>query len=91
MADLLKVDGTRETVTPRNGTDFQFVGEAYVYLDTDVIQVVPTNDGRLMLIDEEGKLKDGAQVNVAATALYKYGHADPIVGHALVCNPSEVR
>jgi hypothetical protein len=91
MAELLRADGTRETVTPKNGKTFEFKGEAYVMLDTDIIQIVPTNDGRIMLIDEEGKLRDHMQVNVAATALYRYGHADPIVGNALVCNTNEVQ
>lgn len=89
MAELIRVDGTRETVTPKNGTDFQFKGEAYDLLGTDMIQIVETIDGRIMLIDEEGKLKE-KPINVAATRLYKYREHDVIVGDALVCDSREV-
>ena len=49
-----------------------------------MIQICPTHDGRLLLVDEDGKMA-GKAVNVAATALYAYGAYDPIVGDAIVC------
>lgn len=89
MAELLKTDGTRTTITPKNGTDFTFE-ECYPLLGCDTIQIVETNDGRILLIDEEGKLKMNL-LNAAATALYQYGHLDPIIGHAIVCDSEQLR
>lgn len=92
MADLLRADGTREPVSPKNGVDFQFKGEAYDLIGTDMIEIVATRDGRMMLIDEEGKLK-GKPINAAATALYRYGlfryGGDVIVGDVIVCTSAE--
>ena len=53
------------------------------------IQIVETLDGRLMVLDEEGKLK-GFPLNQAATALYRFGGDDPIVGDVLVCGPERI-
>lgn len=89
MAEVIRANGTRETVTPKNGRSFRFVGEAYDLIGTDIIQIVRTNDRRIMLIDEEGKLKD-KPINVDASRLYEHGHIDPIVGDVLVCADSEV-
>jgi hypothetical protein len=89
MAELLRADGTRETITPKNGTDFQFKGEAYDLIGTDMIEIVPTHDGRILLIDENGKLKE-KPINVAASRLYRFNEHAVIVGDAIVCNDSEV-
>lgn len=45
-----------------------------------------TNDGYLMLIDEEGKLKDGPlSINCIASDLYGSDrHGDPIIGSAVI-------
>jgi hypothetical protein len=88
MAELLRADGTREMVAPKNGTSFEFIGEAYDLIGTDMIQLVATRDGRILMIDEEGKLKE-KPVNAAATALYRYGDLDQIVGDVLVCSSAE--
>ena len=53
------------------------------------IQIVQTRDGRLMVLDEEGKLK-GFPVNRVATGLYQHGAQDPIVGDVLVCNEGDI-
>lgn len=90
MALLIRTDGTVTEVSPLNGAHFQFVGEAYELLGTDMIQIVPTKDGRIMLVDEEGKLKD-KPINFRATALYEHGKYDVVVGTVLVCADTEVR
>lgn len=71
-AQILRADGTRETITPKNGQTFAFVGEAYNLIRATMIQICPTHDGRRLLVDEDGKMA-GKPVNVAATALYAYG------------------
>lgn len=90
MAKLIRVDGTVTEVQPKNGTDFQFVGEAYDLIGTDMIQIVGIGAGNIMLLDENGKNK-GKPFNHVATQLYPYGGLDPIVGDVLVCLESEVR
>jgi hypothetical protein len=89
QAQLLRTDGTRENITPHNGETFEFVGEAYDLIGAKMIQICETHDGRLLLVDEEGKLTD-KRVNVAATALYAYGATDPIVGDAIVCDTHQL-
>lgn len=57
------------------------------------IQVVPTNDGREMVLDEEGKLKENLVVNEKATALTRGVVADDdlIVGDVVVCDKGEIK
>ena len=88
-AQLISVDGTRRDLTPKNGKTFKFVGEAYDLIGARMIQICETHDGRLLLVDEEGKLT-GKPINVAATALYAYGAVDPIVGDAIVCDTHQL-
>ena len=52
------------------------------------IEIVPTLDGRLMILNEEGKL-DGLPANSKATALF--GDHDVIVGTVLVTDPKLVK
>ncbi len=81
--EIIRTNGTREDYPPGNGKHYtleemqQAIGGGY-------IEIVHTRDGRLMVLDEEGKLK-GFPVNPVATGLYVYGNQDPIVGDALVC------
>lgn len=86
QAIIITPEGVQTPVAPRNGTDFdltecqQAVG--------GYIQAVQTRDGRLLICDEEGKLK-GKPVNRTATALYLHGDVDPICGTVLVCNETQ--
>ena len=89
QAQLLRTDGSHENITPKNGKTFKFVGEAYDLIGARMIQICETHDGRLLLVDEEGKLT-GKPINVAATALYAYGAVDPIVGDAIVCDTHQL-
>lgn len=90
MATILKTDGTCEQRQPANGTDFG-LHEAQEIVD-GYVEVVPLADGRIMLLNEEGKLRD-LDVNKEATALYLDGRAgiDVIVGDVLVCENGEFR
>lgn len=56
MATVIRVDGSTEEVEPANGTDFslkelQDIVEGY-------IETVSLKDGRLMVINEEGRIYD---------------------------------
>lgn len=87
MATLYKTDGTQTEVTPKNGK--QFTLEELQALVGGYIQVVNTNDRRVMVVDEEGKLKD-KPYNQAATRLYKYGTDDRIVGDVVIGTHEEL-
>jgi len=78
-------------IEPDNGTDFT-LEEMYEWVNTDIVEFVTLNDGQMMIIDEEGKLK-GRKINEHATRLYfeRYGMRDFICGDALVCDESQVR
>jgi hypothetical protein len=58
-----------ENIEPLNKTDFT-LQELYKLINTDIIQVLELYDGTIMIIDEEGKLKNDAKVNKLATQLY---------------------
>lgn len=88
-AQLLRTDGTHDDITPKDGKRFAFIGEAYDLVGTDMIELCRTHDGRLLLVDEDGKRK-GKRVNVAATALYVHGAQDAIVGDVIVCSARQV-
>ena len=88
-AKLYKADGTILEVVPANGTDFQ-LDELQAMVD-GYIEIVSAGNGKIMVIDDEGKLK-GRQVNDAATMIFmQAGYYDTIVGDALVCDSEMVQ
>ena len=94
MATLIKTDGTRVEVEPKNGSHFEFKGEVYDLLGCSMVEVVHLADGRLMLIDEEGKFDSSKQPNWDATKhLVTAGGipGDYIVGDALVIDSEQLR
>jgi hypothetical protein len=86
--EIIRVDGTREEYQPSNGRHYS-LEEMQKAIGGGYIQIVQTKNGRLMVLDEEGKLK-GFPVNTVATALYLYGDQDPIVGDVLVCEDKNI-
>ena len=87
-AKLIQPDGTVAPITPKNGTDFQ-LDELQEIVGGD-IQIVrpPGMPGVIMVINEEGKLKDLATNPIAS----KFWHAgDPIVGNAVLCHRSLIK
>lgn len=91
MAKLYRVNGQIEDVKPANGSDFT-LEELYALVDTNMVETLPTNDGRIMVICEEGKLR-GKEENARATLLTVNVTAgdDMIVGNALVCDQGELQ
>ena len=80
MATLYRTNGTQEQVAPQNGTSFD-LKEMQGYVG-GYIEIVESPDGRLIVLNEEGKL-ERLPLNRAATAIYADPH-DFIVGDALV-------
>lgn len=83
---LYRVDGTKETIAPANGTHWTLA--ELQALVGGYIEVVRTLSGRYMVIDEEGKNKRKL-VNQVASDLYYYTGHDFIVGDAVVVDTLE--
>jgi hypothetical protein len=83
QAFLYKSDGEIVPVLPKNGISFT-LKELRGFVN-GFIQVISLNDGRLMILNEEGKL-DSLKVNDTATNLAKdiLFNGDYIVGDVLV-------
>lgn len=81
MSKLYRTDGTIEDVKPLNG--FSWSLPELQTMVGDYVEVQRTCDGRLIVLDENGKLKR-KPLNRMATMLYIHGRRDPIVGDALV-------
>ncbi len=90
MAILLKSNGERIEVEPENGRDFKRK-ELCKMLECEMLEVVYLWDGRLMIVDEEGKFYK-CDINPWATGLlHRSGgmREDFVVGDALVCSSEQ--
>ena len=85
MAQIIKADGTKIDVIPKNGTDFQL--SELQEIVGGYIEIVFTKDDQLMVVNDEGKL-NGLPINEEATKLVGY---DLIVGDVLVCASSQIK
>ena len=88
-AILIKDTGEVMEIEPENGLNFK-LQELYKILNCKLIELVVTKDGKLIVLDEEGKLQSKS-VNTKATELYKYGEQDVIVGDVIVCNNKQIK
>jgi hypothetical protein len=76
-------------VKPKNGKDFQ-LEEMREYIGGGYIEIVTCHDRqRLMVLDEEGKLK-GLPVNILASTIYGNPY-DVICGDVLVCQKNQIK
>jgi len=89
MAELIKDTGEIIKIEPKNGLNFK-LQELYKILNCRLIELAATKDGKLIILDEEGKLYSKS-VNIKATELYKYGEQDAIVGDVVVCNNKQIK
>jgi hypothetical protein len=71
-AKLIKTNGEEIEVSPANGNDFT-LDECYAHIGCNMVEVVELSDGRVMILDEEGKLKDEIERNDKATELFMQG------------------
>ena len=88
-AKIIYTDKEDEDYTPKNGktfglTEMQEIIGGYV-------EPIRLNDGRMIIVDEDGKSKDKA-VNIPATNILRRDHytTDYIVGTAIVCDADMV-
>lgn len=90
MAQIIKTNGEVIETQPKNGTDFSL--EELKTIVGGWIEIVNLRDGRLLCLDEEGKLK-GKERNHVATDIYRQAFLqckDFIVGDVLLCNEDQI-
>ena len=88
-AKIIYTDKEDEYYTPKNGNTFEL--DELQGIVGGWIEIVRLKDGRIIVIDEEGKSKDKA-VNIPATNIMRRDHftTDYIVGTAIVCDADMV-
>ena len=84
-AKIIYTDKEAEDYTPKNGKTFALTEMQEIV--GGYIEPIRLNDGRMIIVDEEGKSKDKA-VNIPATNILRRDHytTDYIVGTAIVCD-----
>ena len=84
-ARIVYPDKDSEDYTPKNGTTFEL--EEMQKIVGGYIEVIRLNDGRLIIVNEEGLLQ-GLPVNIEATNILRRDHSTTqyIVGTAIVCD-----
>ena len=84
-AKIIYTDKGAEDYTPKNGTTFEL--EEMQKIIGGYVEPIRLNDGRMIIVDEDGKSKDKA-VNIPATNILRRDHytTDYIVGTAIVCD-----
>ena len=88
-AKIVYPDKDSEDYTPKNGTTFEL--EEMQKIVGGYIEIIRLNDGRLIIVNEEGLLQ-GLPVNIEATNILRRDHSTTqyIVGNAIVCDADMV-
>lgn len=89
MAIIIKTNGETEHTEPSNGSVFTL--EELQKAVGGYIQIIPITtgeqSGRLMVVDEEGKLKTDAQLNTEASRTA----GQQIVGQVIIIDKDEIQ
>lgn len=95
MAQIIRTDGTVIEVQPKNGTDFQLDElQAIVGGCIEIILfIVPLDDDRVMVVNEEGKFicEPNAVATTVALAHKAILPNDSIHGNVLVCKSNLIK
>ena len=84
-AKIIYTDKEAEDYTPKNGKTFELTEMQEIV--GGYVEPIRLNDGRVIIVDEDGKSK-GKAVNIPATNILRRDHftTDYIVGTAIVCD-----
>ena len=84
-AKIIYTDKEDEDYTPKNGKTFALTEMQEII--GGYVEPIRLNDGRMIIVDEDGKSNDKA-VNIPATNILRRDHytTDYIVGTAIVCD-----
>ena len=86
MATIYKANGEVIETTPKNGKDFSL--EEMQAIVGGYIEIVYLDNGKLMIVNEEGKI-NGLPLNENASMLV--GYTDLVMGDVLVCESKQVK
>ena len=88
-AHIYYPNGDFQETQPKNGTTFEL--EEMQEIVGGYIEVIRLNDGRIIIVNEEGLLQ-GLPVNIEATNILRRDHSTTqyIVGNAIVCDADMV-
>ena len=88
-AKIIYTDKEAEDYTPKNGKTFALTEMQEII--GGYVEPIRLNDGRMIIVDEDGKSKNKA-VNIPATNILRRDHftTDYIVGTAIVCDADMV-
>ena len=84
-----------QPVSPQNGRSFK-LAELYQLLDCQTVDVIRLSPELILIIDDEGKFRSPAYLNLLATYLW-YQHQpeargqDSIVGRAILCRDKQFK
>ena len=84
-----------QPVSPANGRSFK-LAELYQLLDCHLVDVIRLSPELILIIDDEGKFRNPAYLNLLATYLW-YQHQpeargqDSIVGRAILCRDKQFK
>lgn len=86
-ARWIRADGSESEITPKNGRTFTFE-ELYPLIETDTIELLYLPNGRLMLLDENGKIRGTPKPrnDLATVMADNIAGDDCIVGNVVVCD-----
>jgi hypothetical protein len=84
MATIIKVDGAKQNVEPKDGKIFSL--KELQEIVNGYIELIPLDGGRLMVVDEEGKLKADAQLNIEASRIAN----QRIVGDVIMIDKDQI-
>lgn len=93
MAQAIYTNNTIIEIQPKNNSDFE-LEELYPHIGRCYLEVVYLKNNKIMIIDEEGKLKN-LPFNKIATEIAHKDEAiydvDYIAGNVVICDTSELR
>ena len=82
-----------QPVSPANGRSFK-LAELYRLLDCRTVEVVRLTEELILIIDDEGKFREPAYLNLLATYLWHQHQpaargVDAIVGRVILCHDKQ--
>ena len=89
LSTIIRTDGTRQNIEPRNKKDFQ-LDELQAIVE-GYIEIVRLSKTQIMVVNEEGHLQQKPYNHLATLTAYMAGIKDIIVGNVLVCDIDKVK
>jgi hypothetical protein len=83
-ARIIKADGTEQSARPVNGETFN-LDELYRLLGCQTVEVISTGGRRVMVMDEDAKLKGRPRNDLATVIADNIRADDYIAGDVIVC------